>query len=302
MSETHPALRLAAIRQQCKQLQLPAVGAQAGRLAVQADTAHHSHLAYLEALLGAELDERERRAIDRRLREAHFPRVKTLEEFDFAEAPTIPATTLRTLAEGAYLARAEPVLFLGETGTGKTHLATGLAVAACRQRRRVRFTTAAALVNDMVEAQHQHQLSRVTNRWARCELIVIDELGYVALAEVGAELLFQLIAERAEKAAVIATTNLPFSEWTSVFPNARLCKALLDRLTDRAHIIETGTESYRFRRTLEQRQTKGPRLAAPARPKAPPEATGDHPTLGSGEDDQGPLPASPGRALGSARG
>jgi DNA replication protein DnaC len=169
-----PELRLAAIRQQCKQLQLPAVGAQAGRLATQADAAHHSHLAYLEALLGAELDERERRAIDRRLREAHFPRVKTLEEFNFAEAPTLPAARLRTLAEGAYLARAEPVLFLGETGTGKTHLATGLAVAACRQRRRVRFTTAAALVNELVEAQHQHQLSRVTNRWARCELIVID--------------------------------------------------------------------------------------------------------------------------------
>ena len=297
-----PELRLAAIRQQCKQLQLPAVGAQAGRLAAQADTAHHSHLAYLEALLGAELDERERRAIDRRLREAHFPRVKTLEEFNFAEAPTLPAARLRTLAEGAYLARAEPVLFLGETGTGKTHLATGLAVAACRQRRRVRFTTAAALVNDLVEAQHQHQLSRVTNRWARCELIVIDELGYVALAEVGAELLFQLIAERAEKAAVIATTNLPFSEWTTVFPNARLCKALLDRLTDRAHIIETGTESYRFRRTLEQRQTTGPRRATPARPTAPPEATGDPPTLGAGEDDQRPLPASPGRARGSARG
>jgi DNA replication protein DnaC len=258
-------------------------------------------LAYLEALLGAELDERERRAIDRRLREAHFPRVKTLEEFNFAEAPTLPAATLRTLAEGAYLARAEPVLFLGETGTGKTHLATGLAVAACRQRR-VRFTTAAALVNDLVEAQHQHQLSRVTNRWARCDLIVIDELGYVALAEVGAELLFQLIAERAEKAAVIATTNLPFSEWTTVFPNARLCKALLDRLTDRAHIIETGTESYRFRRTLEQRQTTGPRRAAPARPTAPPEAIGDPPPLGAGENDQRPLPASPGRARGSAGG
>ena len=127
---------------------------------------------------------------------------------------------------------------------------------------------------------------------------LIDELGYVALAEVGAELLFQLIAERAEKAAVIATTNLPFSEWTTVFPNARLCKALLDRLTDRAHIIETGTESYRFRRTLLGRQKK----AGPARPTAPPEAAGDPPTLGAGEDDQRPLPASPGRARGSAGG
>ncbi len=263
MSTPPPELRLAAIRQQCTQLHLPAVGAQCERLAEQAAKAHHSHLAYLEALLGAELDERERRTIERRLQEAHFPRLKTLEEFDFAEVPTIPAALLRTLAEGEYIRRAEPVLFLGETGTGKTHLATGLGVAACRQRRRVRFTTAAALVNDLVEAQHHHQLSRVTNRWAHCELVVIDELGYVALAEVGAELLFQLIAERAEKAAVIATTNLPFSEWTSVFPNARLCKALLDRLTDRAHIIETGTESYRFRRALAQRQKKGSRPAAP---------------------------------------
>jgi len=299
MSAPHPELRLAAIRQQCKQLQLSVVSAPCGRLAEQADKAHHSHLAYLEALLGAELDERERRAIDRRIREAHFPLVKTLEEFDFAETPQIPAATLRTLAEGAYLRRAEPVLFLGETGTGKTHLATGLAVAACRQRRRVRFTTAAALVNDLVEAQHHHQLSRVTNRWAHCELIVIDELGYVALAEVGAELLFQLIAERAEKAAVIATTNLPFSEWTSVFPNARLCKALLDRLTDRAHIIDTGTESYRFRRTLAQRQTKGSPLASPAPPTVRASETSaptDRPDL---EERQRPLPAPPGRSLGS---
>jgi DNA replication protein DnaC len=287
---SQPELRLAAIRQQCTQLHLPAVSAQAGPLAAQAVTAHHDHLTYLEALLGAELDERERRAIDRRIAEAHFPRVKTLEEFDFAEAPAIPAATLRTLAAGEYLRRAEPVLFLGETGTGKTHLATGLAVAACRQRRRVRFTTAAALVNDLVEAQHQHQLSRVTNRWARCELIVIDELGYVALAEVGAELLFQLIAERAEKAAVIATTNLPFSEWTTVFPNARLCQALLDRLTDRAHIIETGTESYRFRRTLQQRPKTARRLASPSPSTARPGGSGDHPDR-PGPDERPPPPS-----------
>jgi DNA replication protein DnaC len=135
-------------------------------------------------------------------------------------------------------------------------LATALCVAACRQRRRVRFTTAAGLVNELVEAQRQGQLSRVMGRWARCALIAIDEVGYVPLAEVGAELLFQVISERAEKAAVILTTNLPFSEWTAVFPNARLCKALLDRVTDRAHIIETGTESYRFRQTLEKRQKR----------------------------------------------
>jgi DNA replication protein DnaC len=143
---------------------------------------------------------------------------------------------------------------IGDSGTGKTHLLSGLCVAACRQRRRVRFATAAALVNELVEAKHQLQLRRVMARWSRYELIAIDEVGYVPLAEVGAEFLFQIIAERAEKAAVILTTNLPFSEWTQVIPNARLCKALLDRVTDRAHIIETGTDSYRFRRTVERRR------------------------------------------------
>ena len=122
---------------------------------------------------------------------------------------------------------------------------------------RARFTTAAALVNELVEAKHANQLSRALGRWSRYELIVIDELGYVPLAEVGAELVFQVIADRAEKAAVVVvTTNLPFSEWPQVFPNARLCKAMLDRLTDRAHIIETGTDSFRFRRTAGHRQKK----------------------------------------------
>ena len=114
--------------------------------------------------------------------------------------------------------------------------------------------TAAGLVNELVEAKHQLQLRRVLTRWSRYELLALDEVGYVPMADVGAEFLFQVIAERAEKAAVVLTTNLPFSEWTQVIPNARLCKALLDRITDRAHIIETGTESYRFRRTLERKR------------------------------------------------
>jgi len=135
-------------------------------------------------------------------------------------------------------------------------LATGLCVAACRQKRRVRFTTASNLVNELVEAQQHNQVKRVLTRWMKYEVIALDEVGYVPLAEIGAEFLFQVIAERAEKAALILTTNLPFSEWTSVFPNPRLCKALLDRVTDRAHIIETGTESYRFRRTVEGREKR----------------------------------------------
>ena len=148
------------------------------------------------------------------------------------------------------------MVLIGECGTGKSHLATGLCLAACRQKRRVRFTTAAALVNELVEAKQNNQVRRVMARWQKYDLIALDEVGYVPLADIGAEFLFQVIAERAEKAALIVTTNLPFSEWTSVFPNPRLCKALLDRITDRAHIIDTGSESFRFRRTMERRKTK----------------------------------------------
>jgi DNA replication protein DnaC len=248
------SLEAASITQHCKALRLSAVGAQFASLAEEAGQRNHSHLHYLEALLQSEMEDRERRSIELRIKEAHLPRIKTLEEFDFAHSPYIPAARVRALAEGGYLERAEPVLLVGDPG--KSHLATSLAIAACRQRRRVRFTTAAALVNQLVEAQREQSLSRMLARWSRVELIVIDELGYVPLAEVAAELLFQVIAERAEKAAIIVTTNLPFSEWPQVFTNARLCKAVLDRLTDQAHIIETGSESYRFRRTL-RKKTKG---------------------------------------------
>lgn len=217
MSNPKAALQATAVQQQCKLLRLPAVGTQCAGLAELAVKERQSHLDYLEALLAAEI---------------------------------------RQLAEGGYIERAEPILLLGDCGTGKTHLMTGLCVAACRQKRRVRFTTTAGLVNELVEAKHQLQLRRVMARWSRYELIAIDEVGYVPLADLGAEFLFQVIAERAEKTAVIMTTNLPFSEWTQVIPNTRLCKALLDRVTDQAHIIETGADSYRFRRTLEKRQKK----------------------------------------------
>ena len=247
------ALREQAIVQQCQTLHLPTIASQCGRLATQAERERQPYLGYLEALLAAELEGRERRAIERRIKEAHLPRVKTLDEFDFSQAPAVSPTRLAALAEGGYIERAEPVVFLGDCGTGKTHLLTALCVAACRQRHRVRFTTAAALVNELVEAKQQLGLQRVLGRWARYDVVAIDEVGYVPMAELGAEFLFQVIAERAENAAVLLTTNLPFSEWTQVIPNARLCKALLDRITDRAHIIETGTESYRFRRTLTQR-------------------------------------------------
>ena len=249
-------LQIAAIDQLCRAIHIPMVGAQFASLAEEARSKQHDHLSYLEALLQLERDERDRHAVENRLRDAHLPRVKTLEEFDFGQSPEVPAGKIRELAEGGYIERSEPVVLIGECGTGKTHLATGLAVAACRQKRRVRFATASALVNELVEAKENNSVKRALARWMRYDLIVLDEVGYVPLADIGAEFLFQVIAERAELATFIITTNLPFSEWTQVFPNPRLCKALLDRITDRAHIVETGSESFRFKRTIERRGRK----------------------------------------------
>lgn len=238
------SLTEAAIDQHCRLLRLPTIAAQCQRLAKDAVQQQQPYLTYLAELLSAEVDERERHTIERRIKESRLPRIKTLEDFDFSATPLVSAPQIRELAEGGYINRAEPIIFIGDSGTGKTHLATGLCLAACRQKKRVRFITAAGLVNELVEAQHHNQLGRALQRWTRYDLIAIDEMGYVPFAQVGAELMFQVISERAERATLVITTNLPFSEWTQVFPNARLCKALLDRITDRATIIETGSDSY----------------------------------------------------------
>src|ERR1700738_4980574 len=256
MKNQAETLEHASVRQYCKAVRMPTVGGNFVSLADQAVKENHSHIRYLEALLAMECEERDRHAISNRIRDAQLPRMKTLEEFDFTQAPQISAARIRELAEGGYVERSDPIVLIGKAGTGKSNLETGLCVAACRQKRRVRFTTAAALVNELVEAKQQLQLRRVLARWERYDVIAIDEVGYVPMAELGAEFLFQVIAERAEKAAVILTTNLPFSEWTQVIPNARLCKALLDRITDRAHIVETGADSFRFRRTVEKGRPK----------------------------------------------
>jgi DNA replication protein DnaC len=256
MKNADTNLEHASVRQYCRAVRTPAIGANFVSLAEQAVKENQTHIRYLEVLLAVESEERDRHAIENRIRDAQLPRVKTLDEFDFTQSPQIPAAKIRELAEGGYIERSEPVVLIGECGTGKSHLATGLCLAACRQKRRARFTTAAALVNELVEAKQNNQVRRAMARWQKYELIVLDEVGYVPLADMGAEFLFQVISDRAEKAALIITTNLPFSEWTTVFPNPRLCKALLDRITDRAHIVETGTESFRFRRTMEKRQKK----------------------------------------------
>jgi DNA replication protein DnaC len=185
------------------------------------------------------------RYVARRIAEARFPRIKRLADFNPDAIPGI-AAALATLAAGAWIDAGEPVVLLGDSGTGKTHLLIGLGLAACEQGRRVRYSTTAQLVNELAEAVDQRQLSRVVGRYGRLDLLLLDELGYVQLDPRGAELLFQIITEREERASIAIGTNLPFSEWGTVFPDPRLVAAIVDRVTFNAHIVETGTQSYRL--------------------------------------------------------
>jgi DNA replication protein DnaC len=231
-------------------LHLPTVLRRFRALAAEAARAQQPPLAYLAALLEAEVAERAERRERRRLLDARFPLLKRLEDFRFEDNPNVPQATIAALAEGSWMDERESIILSGESGTGKTHVAIALAVCACQQGRRVRFTTLAGLANELQEAESRSELARVVGRYARIELLVLDELGYLALPEGAAELVFQVVSERNERGSLIVTTNLPFGEWTKVFPDPRLAKAVVDRLTHRAHIIETGSESWRFKHGL----------------------------------------------------
>jgi len=253
MSDTAAA---AAIGAATRELRLPVVRADAGRLAEIAQRAQHSYLAFLAEVLSAEVDERAERRRQRRVTEARFPRIKRLADFDLAAAPSVNAATIATLASGAYLDAGEPVVLLGDSGTGKSHLLIAMGLAACEQGRRVRYATAAQLVNELVEAADDRRLSRIVARYGRLDLLCLDELGYVQLDARGSELLFQIITEREEKGSVAVASNLPFSEWGQIIPDPRLVAAIVDRVTFNAHIIETGTASYRLRTTKTRARRK----------------------------------------------
>lgn len=232
------------------ELKLPTVRTRFRPMSVEALREKQTPVGYLAALLEAEVTDRATRRVARCLNAAKLPQLKTLDAFNFADNPAIPQTTLAQLAQGDWIDRGENLILVGESGTGKTHLATALAVAACHQHRRVRFTTLAQIANELIEAQDELKLARAVNRYNRIDLLVLDELGYLALPSGAAELVFQIISARNERASMIITTNLPFSEWTRVFADARLAKAVIDRLTHNAHIIDTGTESWRFNNGL----------------------------------------------------
>jgi len=235
------------------ELKLPTVRRRFRELAQAATREQQTPTAYLGALLEAEVEERTERRERRRLIDARFPLHKRLEEFRFADNESVPQTTIAALAECSWIDDRESVILTGDSGTGKSHLAIALGICACEQGRRVRFATLAQLANELIEAESRRELQRVVSRYARYELVVLDELGYLALPDGAAELVFQVISERTERGSVLVTTNLPFGEWAKVFPDPRLAKAVVDRLTHRAHIIETGTESWRFRQGTERR-------------------------------------------------
>jgi DNA replication protein DnaC len=205
-----------------------------------------SYPQYLFRLTERELIDRERRATERRIKEAQFPVLKTIETFHFTAQPTLNEPLVRELLRGEYMAKKENVLLVGNPGTGKTHLASALGFAACSQGRRVRFVTTTALVTQLLEARDNKVLQRLHKQLERLDLIILDEMGYVPFSKTGAELLFDVVGRAYERTSLILTTNLPFEQWTEVLGSERLTGAMLDRLTHRVHILEANGPSYRL--------------------------------------------------------
>jgi len=230
----------------CRQLALTGLAPALAELCNDANRRRISHPTFLAEALQIELDIRHERRRARRVHEARLPRIKTLDGFDLDANPNITAATIALLTNGAFIDNNEPVVLLGNSGTGKSHLLIGACLAAAETGRRVRYITCAQLANELAEANDDHKLSRVVARYGRYDLLAIDELGYVRLDQHSAELLFQILTEREERAAVAVASNAPFSEWSKTFTDPRLAAAVVDRITYRARIIQTGTISYRL--------------------------------------------------------
>ena len=239
-----------------KTLKLPTFLKEHGRVSRQCATEGVDHPGFLLRLAELELIDRERRTIERRIRAAKFPAVKSLDTFDFPAIPSLNKILVQELARGEYIDRRENVIALGNSGTGKTHIGLGLGLAACQRSLTVRFTTASALVHELLEARDERTLLRLQKQIASTKLLIIDELGFVPLSKTGAELLFEVFSQRYERGSIIVTSNLPFDEWTEIFGSERLTGALLDRLTHHVHILEMNGESYRLKQSTERNQHK----------------------------------------------
>ena len=230
-----------------KELRLPTFLREYRKLAAQCAAENVDHPDYMLRLSELDLIDRHQRMVQRRIRAARFPAVKSLDTLDFLAIPSVNKQLVMELAQCEYIEHRENVIAVGNSGTGQTHVALGLGLAACQKGMSVGFTTAAALVHELMEARDDRRLLNLQRQLARLRLLIIDELGFVPLSTTGAELLFEVFSQRYEQGSILVTTNLPFDEWTEVFGSERLTGALLDRLTHHVHILEMNGDSYRLR-------------------------------------------------------
>lgn len=233
-----------------KKLKMPQAAKVYLPMAREAEDNNLSYEDYLLGILEQEITQRENNRIQRGIRLATFPIIKTLDSFDFKAVPSLSKPKILKLASCEYIKNLENVILVGSSGVGKTHIATALAYEACRKGLKAKFFTAAGLINELMTAQQEYRLNRMERQYSSYHLIVIDELGYVPFSKTGAELLFQFCSSRHERGSFIITTNLEFPKWTEVFSDAGMTAALLDRLTHRAHILNINGESYRFKQAL----------------------------------------------------
>src|SRR5512137_1248930 len=244
MSGKDPSVLL--LEHHLKALKLPTVLRDYASLAAVCSQERSSFPQYLLRLTERELIDRERRATERRIKEAQFPVIKTIDSFDFGAQVSLNEPLVRELLRGEYIPKKENLLLVGNPGTGKTHLACALGFAACSQGKRVRFHTTTGLVTQLLEAREERTLQRLQKQLERQDVLLLDELGYVPFSKTGAELLFDVVGRAYERTSLIVTTNLPFEEWTEIMGSERLTGALLDRLTHRVHILEANGPSYRL--------------------------------------------------------
>jgi DNA replication protein DnaC len=244
------------VKAQLKQLRLPAMARELERLAREAAASNRNYEQFLLGLAEAELTARSANALQTRIKHAAFPVAKDFETYDFSVMPNLSKPKLLELALCEWIDQKFNCCFIGATGTGKTHLATALGLAACRRGLRVRFFTAASLVSKLEEAQTQYTLDRLLGQIDRAELLILDELGYVSFSRQGVELLFRLLTDRYERSSVLITSNLAFADWAQVFQGERMTAALLDRITHRCHIFEMNGESYRFRESMKAKKSR----------------------------------------------
>ena len=244
------------LKHNLRTLRLPTILSEFARLSREAADADESYENYLLRLSEMEVAARGANALAARIKLAGFPVLKNLEEFDFTLAPALSKQKMLELARGEWIEQQFNACLIGNSGTGKTHVAVALGQAACRQNKRVRFFTAATLVNLMEEAQKQFRLDRFLGQLDKADLLIIDELGYLSFSRAGAELLFQVFADRYERSSILITSNLPFGDWGQIFQGERMTAALLDRFTHRCHIFQMNGESYRFRESSKQAKEK----------------------------------------------